>query len=169
MSTTQAASPSGRFCKDIVPTHEIPIVQRDGGFEAPVRQVLQAAWLRSKEFKQNQIIVIKFLEGTDEQKRLVRRVIDEAYAPLINLQLEWKDTDYTGDAIVRIHFNPNNGAWSFLGTDAMDETDQNKPTMNLGWLDLPDEVDRTKNRECCYGVIKHEFGHALGGWIHGCA
>jgi len=160
------APPSGHFCKDIVPSSELPLVQADGGFEEPVRQVLQAAWLKGKEWKQGQTIVIKFLEGTEDQKKLVRRVVDENFAPLINLKLEWQDEEYTGDAQIRVTFDPSNGAWSYLGTDALDVTDQAEATLNLGWLDLPGEVEESKNRGCCYGVVLHEFGHGLGGWIH---
>lgn len=53
----------------------------------------------------------------------------------------------SGPYDIRISFNQNNGAWSYIGTDCKFVSSQ-YPTMNLGWI-APD-------------VIKHEFGHALG-------
>lgn len=45
---------------------------------------------------------------------------------------------------IRVGFDPNDGAWSYLGTDCNGKW----KTMNLGFIDQ--------------GTVLHEFGHALG-------
>lgn len=45
---------------------------------------------------------------------------------------------------IRIGFDPNDGAWSYIGTDCSGKW----KTMNLGFIDQ--------------GTVLHEFGHALG-------
>ena len=59
---------------------------------------------------------------------------------------------------IRIAFNPG-GAWSQLGTGALN-TDVSTATMNLEWLDAPLSKNAFPGDD--FGVIKHEFGHALG-------
>lgn len=58
-------------------------------------------------------------------------------------------------AEIRIAFRPDQGAWSFVGTDALGIVQEN-PTMNLGWL-----TDETPDNEV-FRVVAHEGGHALG-------
>ncbi len=86
---------------------------------------------------------VKFLGGTSHQHDLVIM-----YAPTwckyANLKFKFVNS---GRSDIRITFNPNLGAWSYIGTDCKNIS-QNTATMNLGWLDE--------------SVIEHEFGHALG-------
>jgi hypothetical protein len=51
------------------------------------------------------------------------------------------------DAEIRVAFDANDGAWSYLGTDCL-SIPRNEPTMNLGFQDG--------------GTSGHEFGHAIG-------
>jgi hypothetical protein len=51
------------------------------------------------------------------------------------------------DAEIRIAFDPDDGAWSYLGTDCLG-IPRNQPTMNLGFQDG--------------GTSGHEFGHTIG-------
>ncbi len=51
------------------------------------------------------------------------------------------------DADIRITFDPNDGAWSYVGTDCK-SIPADEATMNLGFLDG--------------GTAGHEFGHAIG-------
>jgi len=60
-------------------------------------------------------------------------------------------------ANIRISFDPNDGSWSFVGTENT-SIDKTKPTMNLGWLN--GDTDTLSNDE--HGVIMHEFGHVIG-------
>lgn len=57
--------------------------------------------------------------------------------------------DFNGapNADLRIAYDANDGAWSYLGTDCR-SIPLDQPTMNLGFLDG--------------GTVAHEFGHAIG-------
>jgi hypothetical protein len=55
--------------------------------------------------------------------------------------------DNAPNAEIRIKFDENDGAWSYIGTDCRG-IPVNEPTMNLGFLDG--------------GTAAHEFGHAIG-------
>ena len=57
------------------------------------------------------------------------------------------DFDNAPDADIRVGFDPNDGAWSYIGTDCK-SIPLNQATMNLGFLDG--------------GTAGHEFGHAIG-------
>jgi hypothetical protein len=57
------------------------------------------------------------------------------------------DFNNAPDAEIRITFEPDGGAWSYLGTDCR-SIPLNEATMNLGFLDG--------------GTAAHEFGHAIG-------
>jgi len=84
-----------------------------------------------------------FLQGTAEQKALA---IEQAgwWTAHANLKFEFVDSQ---DAEIRIAFDRNDGAWSYIGTDAT-SIPKDQPTMNLGFLDG--------------GTAAHEFGHAIG-------
>lgn len=86
---------------------------------------------------------VRFLGGTAAQQATAKR---EAgwWNDAIGLKLEFGNDP---QADIRITFDANDGAWSYVGTDnAGIPFDQ--PTMNLGFLDA--------------GTAAHEFGHALG-------
>jgi serralysin len=120
---------------------------------------LQAVALHSKMWPQFAEIRISFIGGTQYQRRLVRNVTMQNYGPLVNLKLQFVDSG--GD--MRVSFAEGEGSWSALGTDAL-LVDAKKPTMNLGWLDDPPKA--SNDSDCCYAVIKHEMGHALGAFLH---
>ena len=69
-----------------------------------------------------------------------------------NLKFEFVDGT---DGEVRIGFNPSEGSWSYIGTDALN-VPKDEPTMNYGWLTPATEEAEFRR------VILHEFGHALG-------
>ena len=60
-----------------------------------------------------------------------------------------------GRADIRVAFTQNGGSWSMVGSSSA-YADQNRPSMNFGWL-----TDRTPDYEVKRTVL-HEFGHALG-------
>ena len=76
-------------------------------------------------------------------KSVIELVVKERLQPIIGISFEFTDTH--GD--IRIGFNPEEGAYSLVGTDSV-LSDAPTKTMNLGWLDV--------------GTIIHEFCHALG-------
>ena len=66
------------------------------------------------------------------------------WTSVANLQIVF---DNAPNAEFRITFDPNDGAWSYVGTDCR-SIPANEATMNLGFLDG--------------GTAGHEFGHAIG-------
>lgn len=86
---------------------------------------------------------VRFMGGTAAQHKSVREQA-ERWSEHANLTFEFTDAP---DAEIRIAFNPDDGAWSYIGTDAR-KIPQNQPTMNIGFEDG--------------GTAAHEFGHAIG-------
>lgn len=103
----------------------------------------KAVTFPTKYWKQKQTIRIKFLEGTAEQRTFVYNVLKD-WQTVLNLNLTFV---IDGQSEIRVTFDKNDGAWSYIGTDAL-HIPQNEATLNLGW------VDRS--------VVLHEFGHAFG-------
>ena len=58
--------------------------------------------------------------------------------------ISFEKTNYVFLSDIRIGFDSDNGAWSYIGTDCSNKW----KTMNLGFIDQ--------------GTVLHEFGHALG-------
>jgi hypothetical protein len=86
---------------------------------------------------------VRFMGGTASQRALVREQAGW-WTEHANLQFDFNNAP---DAEIRIAFDPTDGAWSYIGTDAR-HISQGDPTMNLGFLDG--------------GTAAHEFGHAIG-------
>ena len=76
----------------------------------------------------------------------VKEVVIKRVQPVVGLKLKF--TKNINESNIRITFDPRGGAWSLLGTDCDSPQYKNRPTMNLGWLDVATTI--------------HEFGHALG-------
>lgn len=86
---------------------------------------------------------VRFLGGTAAQQVLVREQAGW-WSRVANLKFDFNNAN---DAEIRISFDPNDGAWSYVGTDARG-IPLNQATMNLGFMDG--------------GTTAHEFGHAIG-------
>jgi hypothetical protein len=86
---------------------------------------------------------VRFMGGTAAQRASVREQA-QRWTEHANLTFEFSDAP---DADIRISFDPDDGAWSYIGTDAK-KIAQNQPTMNIGFEDG--------------GTAAHEFGHAIG-------
>jgi hypothetical protein len=86
---------------------------------------------------------VRFLGGTAAEQATAREQANW-WTPHANLTFEF---DNAPDAEIRITFDPNDGAWSYIGTDCK-SIPRDQPTMNLGFLDG--------------GTAAHEFGHAIG-------
>src|SRR3972149_5885488 len=86
---------------------------------------------------------IKFMGGTAAQRALVQKHAPE-WTEHANLKFEFSNAL---DAEIRISFDPTDGAWSYIGTDARG-IPSGEATMNLGWVDPQ--------------VIRHETWHAIG-------
>ena len=95
------------------------------------------AWMNGTTLK------VRFLEGTAAQQATAREQAGW-WQDACNI---FFDFGAHPDADIRISFDPNDGAWSFVGTDNKG-IPANEATMNLGFLDG--------------GTAAHEFGHAVG-------
>jgi hypothetical protein len=86
---------------------------------------------------------VRFLDGTQQQQATA---IEQAnwWTEHANLHFEFGDDP---GSEIRVTFDPNDGAWSYVGTD-IQSIPLNQATMNLGFLDG--------------GTAAHEFGHAIG-------
>lgn len=86
---------------------------------------------------------VRFMDGTPAEQATAREQA-RWWSQHANLTFEF---DNAPDAEIRITFDPNDGAWSYIGTDCK-SIPRDQPTMNLGFLDG--------------GTAAHEFGHAIG-------
>jgi hypothetical protein len=75
---------------------------------------------------------VRFIGGSGAQHAKVREQA-KWWTDHANLSFEFNDAP---DAEIRIAFDENDGAWSFVGTDCRD-IPANEPTMNLGFMAEP--------------------------------
>lgn len=142
---------SKHFCRDV------------GGkkaYDADIKPTFgstQALALHSKIWPPHSVVKISFMGGTQDQRAKVIKVVNEDILPYVNLRFKFEDEG----GQIRVSFVHGMGAWSMLGNDALG-VDPDKATMNLGWLD--DDPDDPQGG--ALGVIKHEFGHGIGAFIH---
>jgi len=86
----------------------------------------------------------------EAQKQVVRQGFQVWRDLGIGVSLE--EVDAPDDAEIRIGFLDDDGAWSYVGRDVLNQG-QSERTMNFGWdLTRPGEVD----------TAVHEIGHTLG-------
>lgn len=104
---------------------------------------LQAISLLHKLWITGSTLHVRFLGGTPEQQQ-VARTQAAWWMEHANIHFVFDDAP---DAQIRVAFDENDGAWSYVGTDIV-TIPPDEPTMNLGFLDG--------------GTAAHEFGHTLG-------
>jgi len=117
----------------------------------PKTGATKAALVKDSKWTSGDTISISFLDGTDEQKALVRRFAEEWINGLANLKFSFQNPPNTD---IRISFSFA-GSWSVIGTSCK-AVPKPQPTMNFGWLGPG--ISDSEARQ----VILHEFGHALG-------
>jgi hypothetical protein len=132
-------TPRAKVCIDrVLPTarRQPQRTVRVGGRTRAISPI-NKAWINGSTLK------VRFLGGTADERTLVRQQAGwwTAHA---NLKFAFGEAP---DAHIRIAFDTNDGAWSYIGTDCQ-HIPTNQPTMNLGFLDG--------------GTAAHEFGHAIG-------
>jgi hypothetical protein len=86
---------------------------------------------------------VRFIGGTAAERATAREQAGW-WSAVANLKFVFDDSP---NAEIRISFDQDDGAWSYVGTDCRN-IPLNQPTMNLGFLDG--------------GTAAHEFGHAIG-------
>ena len=103
----------------------------------------RAISLIGKQWPNGSTLRIRFLGGTQDQQDMVTSIAPQ-WTQHANLNFEFTDHPR---AEIRVSFDANDGAWSYVGTDNSD-IPLHAATLNLGWQDQ--------------GVILHEFGHMIG-------
>ncbi|MEX3008629.1 M12 family metallopeptidase [Hoeflea sp. TYP-13] len=103
----------------------------------------RAISLIGKQWANGSTLRIRFIGGTQDQHDMVTSIAPK-WTEYANLTFEFTDDPR---AEIRVSFDENDGAWSYVGTDNSD-IPLHAATLNLGWLDQ--------------GVILHEFGHMAG-------
>jgi hypothetical protein len=127
------------FCTDrVLPTAQMRFqstVRRDGRTRAimPIGKV----WMNGSTLR------VRFIGGSAAQHAMAKEqaLWWTAFANLVF------DFNQALDAEIRVTFDPDDGAWSYIGTDNR-HIPTNQPTMNLGFMEG--------------GTAAHEFGHAIG-------
>jgi hypothetical protein len=96
-----------------------------------------------KAWPNGSILNVRFVGGTAAQQKTAREQAGW-WTQHANLKFVFGTQP---NAEIRISFDEDDGAWSYIGTDCSD-IPANEATMNLGFLDG--------------GTAAHEFGHAIG-------
>jgi hypothetical protein len=114
----------------------------------PQRTMRRAGRVRAispigKTWMNGSTLRVRFLGGTANEQVTAREQAGW-WGQVANLKFEFNNAN---NADIRIAFDSNDGAWSYIGTDCRN-IPLNQPTMNLGFLDG--------------GTAAHEFGHAIG-------
>ena len=86
---------------------------------------------------------VRFMGGSAAQQATAKEQASW-WSAVANLQFDFNNAP---DAEIRVAFDPNDGAWSYVGTDNR-SIPLDQPTMNLGFMEG--------------GTAGHEFGHAIG-------
>lgn len=133
-----------RICFDrILPSDLRRLNRPEFSAANPEAHSARAALFRAKKWPVGVTLKVRFLGGTSQQQEIVRQFAP-VWSEFANLKLNFTNAN---DAEIRITFTANLGAWSYIGTDALN-IPQDTATMNLGWQDE--------------AVVLHEFGHAIG-------
>ncbi len=129
-----------KFCTDRVLPRDLSRPQRmrrlRGG---PSRAIIdiRRLWVNGSTLQ------VRFMGGTAAQHDLAKEQASW-WTEHANLNFDFNNAP---DAEIRVSFDPNDGAWSWVGTAALEQP-PNVATMNLGFTDG--------------GTPAHEFGHAIG-------
>jgi hypothetical protein len=115
--------------------HFTPTVRRAGR--------MRAISPRGKTWINGSTLNVRFTGGTAAEQAIAREQADW-WSRVANLKFAFNNAP---NAEIRISFDQNDGAWSYVGTDSR-SIPLNEATMNLGFLDG--------------GTAAHEFGHAIG-------
>ena len=96
-----------------------------------------------KTWMNGSTLSVRFMGGATREQAVAREQADW-WAQVANIKFDFNNAP---NADIRITFDPNDGAWSWVGTECR-SIPVNEATMNLGFLDG--------------GTAAHEFGHAIG-------
>ena len=105
----------------------------------------EAVFVFKKGWINGSTLHVRFMGGTPAQHAIAKEQA-QWWTTKAKANLKF-DFGNAPNAQIRVAFDPNDGAWSYIGTDAS-SIPADQPTMNLGFLDG--------------GTAAHEFGHAIG-------
>jgi hypothetical protein len=128
-----------KMCFDKILPRDMNRPYRHFALDDPMRAII----VIRKMWPNGSTLRVRFMEGSAAQKALAKQQAIW-WQEFANLRFEFNDAP---DAEIRIAFDPNDGAWSYVGTDCL-SIPKDQPTMNLGFQDG--------------GTSAHEFGHAIG-------
>ncbi|KAI1456341.1 hypothetical protein F4805DRAFT_432459 [Annulohypoxylon moriforme] len=119
--------------------------------QKPARLVI----LAEKTWKAGSVLKIGFQKGDKFKENQVKMHASE-WCRYANLDFNFIGSKELGfeDLDILISFNPYDGPWSYIGTECAKYARENKPSMNLGFVQSDPEKDIRSS-------ILHEFGHAL--------
>lgn len=103
----------------------------------------RAIFRKGKPWTSGSVLRVRFMGGTPAEQAVVREQAGW-WMQFANLTFDFNNAP---EAEIRVAFNTDECAWSYIGTDAKG-IPLDQPTMNLGFVDG--------------GIAAHEFGHALG-------
>ncbi len=136
---------------------------------------VRAALFNTKLWPKDTTLNVVFMGGEPWKHAWVEKVITEQFMPYSNIKFSF---DPSGKKTIRISFDEKQGAYSAVGTDALNRS-LNESTMNLGWLDAPGSKTSSgsftwkgqtytippgepRNNNEIGATVMHEFGHAIG-------
>lgn len=169
------------ICSDIYVNNENYVTNREIGDYISNRNIdssipeVRAALYNTKLWPKDTVLNVVFMGGEEWKRAWVEKVITEDFQQYSNIKFSF---DPKGKKTIRISFNEKDGAYSAVGTDALNRAESD-PTMNLGWLDPPGDKNSTgqftfkgktytvpagepRNNNQTGATIQHEFGHAIG-------
>jgi hypothetical protein len=169
------------ICSDIYVNDENYVTNKEIGEYVSNRNIdstipeVRAALYNTKLWPKDTILNVVFMGGEPWKHAWVEKVITDEFQKYSNIKFTF---DPKGKKTIRISFNEKEGAYSAVGTDALNRT-ENQPTMNLGWLDPPGDKNapgqfvfkgktytvpagEPRNNNQNGATVIHEFGHAVG-------
>ncbi len=137
----------------VIPTNERPAEQQFDNLPAVVQKAVsyKPGQTYSNFWAKGSAITVKFLGGSSSLQSRIMNYAGE-WTRYANLRFQVVNS---GPADIRIAFIQNGSSWSMVGNGSA-RADQQRPSMNFGWL-----TDQTSEYEVKRTVL-HEFGHALG-------
>jgi hypothetical protein len=98
-------------------------------------------WIGGNFWENKKVLTVQF-HGSPDKALFVMNTLKEIEK---HCSITFKEV--FNNAIIRVTFDPTDGAWSYVGKDVA-TIPANEATMNLGWLDK--------------AVVLHEFMHTMG-------
>ena len=129
----------GQICYDRIEPKDLSTARSRIGKRGKNKDAMRAAAEKNKLWPKSKLRVFFMKKHPNQQ-----RIMDWAnmWSQHANIRFEKSCKIFCSD--IRIGFDANDGAWSYIGTDCIGKL----KTMNLGFIDQ--------------GTVLHEFGHALG-------